>query len=631
MEGAAVNIPHKRRHKAKVTIQKVTIKMTKVTIFARKKTFPRTSYPQRPSSEPAIDQQRSSSAPSIPSSSYQHVEVPQETSVDARTSQEESVKIDVVEEESTSQHNANEFQTDDREQRYQSIRDSLYPAAAKGDWQSANDLNKKYSDIWEIPITVQQMNALQVAVTTKQTAFVKELLNCMTAEQLEFINNNGDTALAITALSGNVEIAKKMVKMNNKLPMIRNKQELLPLLIAAMHREKDMVLYLYGVTKFEELTFDERIKLLLQVIFCDLYDIALEMLKKDSSLTIAEDKSGGTALEQLARKPIAIGSRSHMSVWERCIGYCFKGVYQKALMRAYSHQLVEAIWTDVRKLPSEQFIKYATTIFCAAKLGNVEFLTILIRNNHDLIWMLDENKQNIFHISILYRQESIFNLIHEIGIFKNMVANICDKYGNNMLHLTGILVGELAHVERLKILSGATLHMQRELLWYKEIEKIVPLKLLNAKNCNGETPQDLFTKRYENLQHAGEMWMRSTANHCMLVATLIATVVFAATFTVPGGNEEGKGTPIFLEHNWFLVFFISNSIALLSSSTSIIIFLSILTSRYTEMDFLSTLPRRLMLGLLALFISIVGMVVAFGATCFLVYQHKMTKISFRVP
>jgi hypothetical protein len=149
---------------------------------------------------------------------------------------------------------------------------------------------------------------------------------------------------------------------------------------------------------------------------------------------------------------------------------------------------------------------------------------------------------------------------------------------------------------------------------------------LKAKNYRGKTPKDLFRKTHEKLHKDGEKWMRGTAMHCMLVATLIATVVFAATFTVPGGNDQQDGTPILLKHDWFLVFFISDSIALLSSSTSILIFLSILTSRYTERDFVSSLPRRLMFGLTALFISIVGMVVAFGATCFLVYQRKRTSI-----
>jgi hypothetical protein len=148
---------------------------------------------------------------------------------------------------------------------------------------------------------------------------------------------------------------------------------------------------------------------------------------------------------------------------------------------------------------------------------------------------------------------------------------------------------------------------------------------LNDENSKGEKPNDLFREKHEKLYKDGEDWMKGTAKHCMLVATLITTVVFAAAFTVPGGNDQKNGTPIFLERDWFLVFLISNSIALLSSSTSIVIFLSILTSRYTKKDFRSSLPTRLMFGLTALFISIICMVVAFGATCFLVYQRKIRR------
>jgi ankyrin repeat protein len=69
-------------------------------------------------------------------------------------------------------------------------------------------------------------------------------------------------------------------------------------------------------------------------------------------------------------------------------------------MRMLAHQLVEDIWKEVRKLPLEQFQKYSSTLFFAVELGNVEFLTILISSNPDLIWMVDEKKRNIFHISI---------------------------------------------------------------------------------------------------------------------------------------------------------------------------------------------------------------------------------------
>jgi hypothetical protein len=43
--------------------------------------------------------------------------------------------------------------------------------------------------------------------------------------------------------------------------------------------------------------------------------------------------------------------------------------------------------------------------------------------------------------------------------------------------------------------------------------------------------------------------MKDTTNYCMLVVTLIATVVFAAAFTILGGNNQETETPIFLKNN----------------------------------------------------------------------------------
>ena len=48
-----------------------------------------------------------------------------------------------------------------------------------------------------------------------------------------------------------------------------------------------------------------------------------------------------------------------------------------------------------------------------------------------------------------------------------------------------------------------------------------------VRNSDNLTPWDLFTKEHENLRREGEKWMKDTANYCMLVATLITTVVFA--------------------------------------------------------------------------------------------------------
>ncbi|CAA3012182.1 ankyrin repeat-containing protein NPR4-like [Olea europaea var. sylvestris] len=115
--------------------------------------------------------------------------------------------------------------------------------------------------------------------------------------------------------------------------------------------------------------------------------------------------------------------------------------------------------------------------------------------------------------------------------------------------------------------------------------------------------------------------MKDTTSSCMVMATLFATFAFAAAFIIPGGNNE-IGTPVFLKNRWFTVFVISNAVTMFSLATSIMMFLSILTSRYTQDDFLFSLPAKLMVGQISLFASIVCVVLTFSATFFLVYNKE---------
>jgi magnesium-transporting ATPase (P-type) len=147
----------------------------------------------------------------------------------------------------------------------------------------------------------------------------------------------------------------------------------------------------------------------------------------------------------------------------------------------------------------------------------------------------------------------------------------------------------------------------------------VPRSYINRKNSKGQTPKEIFITTHKDLQKDGEKWMKDTSKYCMLLATLIATVIFIAAFIVASVSNQETRTSISIRNNWFMVFFISDAITLCSSSTSIVIFLSILMSRYTEDDFLKLLPSKLMFGLATLFISMAGMMVTFGATFFLVY------------
>ncbi|MFS7952469.1 putative PGG domain-containing protein [Helianthus anomalus] len=284
-----------------------------------------------------------------------------------------------------------------------------------------------------------------------------------------------------------------------------------------------------------------------------------------------------------------------------------------------------------------------------------KFVVELIRRYPDLIWNVDDNNHTIFHHAVKHRQEDIYNLLYEIGAMKDMIISHRDTKDNNMLHL----VGKISEQKRLEDVSGVALQMQRELLWFlvrifisslmrffipykinlynkkkvvynysslimsQEVKNMIPPQYREEVNEDGLTPQELFTMEHKHLVTLGEKWMKETVSQCMVVATLIATIVFVAAFTVPGGYDQHNGIPIFHSKATFMVFVIADAISLFSSSASIIMFLSILTSRYAERDFLDSLPNKLMVGLATLFLSITTMMITFSVSFFVLYRKGL--------
>ncbi|KAJ0081294.1 hypothetical protein Patl1_12360 [Pistacia atlantica] len=231
----------------------------------------------------------------------------------------------------------------------------------------------------------------------------------------------------------------------------------------------------------------------------------------------------------------------------------------------------------------------------------------------------------IFSNAILKRQKDIFKLLSGVRpSFEKQILNYKDDEGNNILHLAG----KLSPPEQLDAICGVALQLQQELMWFEEVSNIVDPSKAHEKNKMGETPKALFDKEHEQLKERGEQWMKDTANSCMIVATLIATVVFAAVFTVPGGTNEESGMPLFANNLFFRIFVLADAISLVLSVYSLLIFLAIHTSRYAKKDFLLELPKKLVLGLLTLLLSIAAMMLVFCTTIFIVF--KVEKIWVRI-
>ncbi|KAM6550082.1 hypothetical protein CsatB_021758 [Cannabis sativa] len=499
----------------------------------------------------------------------------------------------------------------------------LYYAALSGDWNVVKDILKDHPQALNASISNRQDTILHVAARANQAHLVKMMVNEMKDTiDLTLQDREGNTPFSLAVAAGASQVIEILRHQNSDLAITRGGHDLLPLYMACLFGHNAIALSLYPLTN-SILQERERRWTFFTCIHNGLYELALLMLKDCAELSVARD-NGQTALHVLARKPLDFISETQ-GLLHKFLTY-FPGM--RVLIRKSHKQskaliLVKELWKQILKDRSDSEIKDlirgpTRLLLDAAEVGNHDFIVALICSYHDLLWECDRERRTIFHIAVENRHDEIFRLIHEIGSIKSIIFAFKDSEGNNIFHL----VANLPSIERLNVVSGAALQMQRELIWFKEIEKMMDPSLREKKNNKNETASVIFSKAHANLLKEGESWMKKTAESCTIVAALIATVVFTVAFSVPGGNNSDTGLPIHIKHNAYTFFSLSNGIAMFSSSTSILMFLSILTSRYAESDFLRSLPKRLIIGLTSLFVSMATMTIAFCMAVFIAYRQS---------
>ncbi|CAL1354155.1 unnamed protein product [Linum trigynum] len=231
-----------------------------------------------------------------------------------------------------------------------------------------------------------------------------------------------------------------------------------------------------------------------------------------------------------------------------------------------------------------------TPILIAAKMGVKEVVQKIMETFPIAIHDLDSDNKNVVLLAVENKHVQVFKMLKEKVILKESVFGRVDKDGNSALHLAATF-GD----SRPWLVPGAGLQMQWELKWYKFV------------------------------MHE---WLSKTSESCSVVAALVATVAFAGSSTVPGGNKEDTGIPVLEREPAFNVFAIASLLALCLSVTSLVTFLTILTSRFDHKDFAKTLPRKLIWGLTSLFLSIASMLVSFCAAHFFVLNESLRMFSY---
>ncbi|GKV11701.1 hypothetical protein SLEP1_g22929 [Rubroshorea leprosula] len=298
----------------------------------------------------------------------------------------------------------------------------------------------------------------------------------------------------------------------------------------------------------------------------------------------------------------------------------FKDIYDLKLRHIYTLDILRYMcnYVSTFKFQQRDNCQVVEAIFEATKQGIVEFVIELLRVSQPITFHNDD-RRHVFMVAIQQRQENIFNLFYGVyEAWKAVILNYKDKNENNMLHVAG----EIAPDFQLARISSPALQMQRELQWFKEVERIVPEWCKEHKNCNDETPYEVFSKNHKELAKEGEKWMKDIASSFIIVGTLTVTIMFAVAFTVPWANDQDTGFPILLQKRSFMILIISDAISFFAASTSVLMFLGILTSRFAQEDFHVSLPKKLIIGLSTLFISSATVMVSFSAALLIMLQDR---------
>ncbi|XP_028795745.1 ankyrin repeat-containing protein NPR4-like [Neltuma alba] len=348
------------------------------------------------------------------------------------------------------------------------------------------------------------------------------------------------------------------------------------------------------------------------------FDVALWIIMKmdkNNDLAGKQNKNDLTCLQLLARMPSSF--HSHYDPQE----FFAKLVYRLLPDEGYDiegyNSFDQLLWRDLEtgeqhdaRPPTPGHLSranYAVWKYLAkASNGIIEIIHLYLKEHPESINHFSEGGQNILHIAVKHRQREIFKWLQDQPELPSLASRVAQS-NRTALH-------QVARMDyyRGSPLPGAAFQLQEELDWYKRVEKIVPPHLHMHCDKDVLTAGDLLDIEHDEMLADAQQWIKDTSQSCSTVAVLVATVVFAAAYTIPGGTEGGSA--LLSRSPVFIFFTIMDIVALAFSLASVVMFLSILNAPFELWDFHRSLPRKLSIGFAFLFVSLTTTMLAFSAT-----------------
>ncbi|KAF3341460.1 ankyrin repeat-containing protein [Carex littledalei] len=361
-------------------------------------------------------------------------------------------------------------------------------------------------------------------------------------------------------------------------------------------------------------------------------DIALELLTKEQRLSeqvintgespmfMAARKGYETVVQELLRIETSAhcgtisGSALHAAVrfdntaivnilLEKVpkLAECQDAMGMTPLQRAINHNNLEMVDILLNSNPKLAYIRNEKTtdtpFIMAAENGFVPIAKLIMKICPDAAYTPNKDGHSALHVAIKNEKSDFVNYILREPLLQRLI-NQADNTGSLPLHraaevcdpklIRSLLTDEIDRHDQTAVNVGsytAVHNVTVQTALSKTLKWIESFTLLSHLNPAGlrqfsktRAKNSIKKKAIEEIKSRTEKYTSNTS----LVAALLATITFAAAFTLPGGPTS-DGYPLFASNRAFQAFLISDTIAMCCSLT--VAFLCILTT-WEDMDFL---------------------------------------------
>ncbi|KAJ0264981.1 Ankyrin repeat family protein [Hirschfeldia incana] len=366
-----------------------------------------------------------------------------------------------------------------------------------------------------------------------------------------------------TGTSALMKTAACLVNANQRVSFIANKDGISPMYLAVLAGNVSLVNSMLkhpanniqGNTSYLASQLEGRKSLVHAALKAKNTDVLDIILKEDPGLLNERDEEGRTCL--------SVGAS---------VGF-YKGVYK--LLDHSTSSVFEC--NDDGSFP----------IHIAVEKGHVDVVKELLKRCPDSIEQLNKDGQNVLHIAAKSGKAASFLMgyIKRLGT-KNHLIKEQDVNGNTPLHLatmnwrprtsfamTNPKILNIQNKDGLRPLDIAEINLQPDYVLRERMTLMVLLCVYEPRGVTWRPTSGMTLRsRSETLSGYGEKY-KDRVNVLLLVAALVATITYAAGFTMPGGfNSSGPnlGMAVLIDDRTFSNFLVCDTLAMQCSVIAIV-------------------------------------------------------------